>query len=135
MSWKPVGGRNLDSPWQRLYPMGFQPSTHRGGMPGLKRLATLLIAVTVTSLTGCGAMVARARIVGAETALGAARRAKADTKAIYEFTGATLYLEKAREEEAYGRYGNAIEWGGMAEQLAEKAKLASATAEPVPPSP
>ena len=101
-------------------------------MPGLKRIATLLAVAAVTLLTGCGAMVARARIVGAETAVGAARRAQAETKAIYEYTAATIYLEKAREEEAYGRFGNAIEWGGLAEQLAEKARLAAATAEPEP---
>lgn len=104
-------------------------------MPGFKRLVSVLLVSSVTTLTGCGAMVARARIVGAETALGAAKRAQADTKAIYEYTGATLYLEKAREEEAYGRFGNAIEWGGLAEQLAEKAKLASVSAEPPPEVP
>lgn len=108
-------------------------------MPDQKRLAKVLkavfVATTLMSLTGCGALVARARIVGAETALGSARRAQADTLAVYEYTGATLYLEKAREEESYGRFGNAIEWSGVAEDLAEKAKLASANAEPIHDAP
>lgn len=103
-------------------------------MPVHKRLAKVLTAAialtTAMSLTGCGSLVARARIVGAETALGSAKRSNADTLAVYEYTSATLYLEKAREEESYGRFGNAIEWGGIAEELAAKAKVASSTAEP-----
>lgn len=137
MSSTSAGAGDLDRPANHLYFRRFQPFSLRGGMPVYKRLAKVLTAVIVTttamSLTGCGSLVARARIVGAETALGSARRANADTLAIYEFTSATLYLEKAREEESYGRFGNAIEWGGLAEELAEKAKLASTNAEPLSP--
>lgn len=103
-------------------------------MKGSNRLARMCIAALcaalIVPLSGCGAVIARARIASAESALGSARRAKADSRAVYEFTSASLYLEKAREEEAYGRFGNAIEWSGLAEELAEKAKLASSSEEP-----
>lgn len=96
-----------------------------------RRISTALLLVgTLVAASGCGAVVARAKIVGAESALGSAKRAGADKKAIYEYTKATLYLEKAREEEAYARFGPAINYGGDAEILADQAKLNAATAEP-----
>lgn len=99
-------------------------------MTALRRTLFVLVLALAPALSGCGAAVARARIVGAETAVSAARRADAEKKATYEFTSSLIYLEKAREEEAYGRFGNAIEYGGLAEKLAEKAKLAASSAEP-----
>lgn len=92
-------------------------------------LATLLSS-------GCGAVIARTKIVSAEAALAGARLAGGDQKSVYEYTGAELYLEKAREEESYGRFGPAIDFGDTATKLADEAKLNAATAEPdSPPEP
>lgn len=100
-----------------------------------KRMAQAFLVVVAFAATGCGSFIARTKIVAATTAVGAARRADAEKKSPYEFTSAVLYLEKAREEEAYGRYGAAIEFGGQAETLADRAKLNAATAEPEAPPP
>ncbi len=99
-----------------------------------QRRLLFALAVAVVALTGggCGAFIARTKIVGAQSAVAAARRADAEKKSAYEFVAALLYLEKAREEEAYGRYGAAIDFGRQAEQLADKAKLNAATVEPEP---
>ncbi len=51
-----------------------------------------------------------------------ARRAGAETAAPYEFTSAVAYLDKAREEGAGAEYGNAIELGRRAEELALQAR-------------
>lgn len=98
-----------------------------------RRFGLLLFSVPLAmGASGCGAMVARAKIVGAETALVAARRADAEKKAPYDYMSAQLYLQKAREEEAYARFGPAIEFGGLAEKHAEQAKLSAGSAEPEP---
>ena len=99
-----------------------------------QRRSILALAVVLVALTGtgCGAFIARTKIVGAQSAVAAARRADAEKKSPYEFTSALLYLEKAREEEAYGRFGAAIQFGRQAEQLADKAKLNAATVDPEP---
>jgi hypothetical protein len=99
-------------------------------MPGQQRIGLGLLAGIALLGSGCGAFIARTKIVGAQTAVASAQLAESDKKSPYEYTGALLYLEKAREEEAYGRFGAAIEFGGKAEELADKAKLNAATAEP-----
>ncbi len=92
----------------------------------------LVLAALLSS--GCSALIARTKIVSAESALAEAKQAGAAEKSVYEYTGAELYLEKAREEEAYGRYGPAIDFGDTAEKLANEAKLNAATAEPPGPA-
>lgn len=94
--------------------------------------AGLILATLALPLSGCGAVVARARIVSAETAVAAAARADAEKKATYEYTSAVLYLEKAREEESSGRFGPAIRYAGSSTELAEKAKLDASAADPLP---
>lgn len=101
-------------------------------MVGRLRIGVPFLAAAALLTSGCGAFIARTKIVGAQTALSSAHRADAEKKSPYEYTGAQLYLEKAREEEAYGRYGAAIEFGGQSEQLADRAKLNAATAENEP---
>jgi hypothetical protein len=51
-----------------------------------------------------------------------ARRAGAETAAPYEYTSAVAYLDKAREEGGEAEYGNAIELGRRAEELALQAR-------------
>jgi len=94
--------------------------------------AALLGASSLSA--GCGAVIARTRVVGAESAVAAAARAGAEKKAPYEYTSALLYLEKAREEENCGRFGPAIEFGGVSSRHAEQARLKSSNADPRPES-
>lgn len=98
----------------------------------LRSIGYAMLAASLLS-SGCGAVIARSRIVSAEGAIAAAGRAGAERKAPYEYTSALLYLEKAREEEAYARFGAAIEFGTLGAQLAEKAKVNAETAEPAEP--
>jgi hypothetical protein len=107
---------------------------------GIRRtLVATAVGLLVLTSSGCGAFIARTKIVGASSAVAAARRADAERKSPYEYTSALLYLEKAREAEAYGRFGAAIEFGGESEKLADRAKLNASTAEreapPAPPEP
>lgn len=105
-------------------------------MSSLRRtVAAAILMASLASTTGCTALVAKSRIMAAEAALASARRAGAESKAVYEYTGAVIYLEKAREEEAYSRFGPAFEYGGLSEKLAEQAKLKAVASETVPPPP
>jgi hypothetical protein len=88
----------------------------------------LLVALTGT---GCSAIFARTRINDAMNAVTAADNAGAAKKAPYEYTNALLYLEKAREEEAYARFGPAMELSDTCSEFAEKAR-AVATGEARP---
>jgi hypothetical protein len=100
-------------------------------MSRLRRIAAVLALVAGATLSsGCGAVVARGRIIGAETAVAEATRAGADRKAVYQHTAAVLYLEKAREEESFARFGAAIRFGKKAQEFADNARLAAANAEP-----
>jgi len=58
----------------------------------------------------------------ASDAVEEARRAGAEAAAPYEYTSAVAYLAKAREEGAEAEYGNAIELGRRAEELALQAR-------------
>jgi len=58
----------------------------------------------------------------ASDAVEEARRAGAESTAPYEYTSAVAYLAKAREEGAEAEYGNAIELGRRAEELALQAR-------------
>jgi len=84
-----------------------------------------LLGVTLTIAftgTGCSAILARHRINAAVDALNSAQSADAEKKAPYEYTLAALYLEKAREEEAYARFGEALDLSDIAAQYAEQAQ-------------
>lgn len=80
-------------------------------------------------VSGCGATLARARISGAQAALAGATRAGADEHAPYEYTASLLYLEKAKELEAYARFGPAIHYGALSEKLAQQAREKATSAE------
>jgi hypothetical protein len=89
----------------------------------------------VLGSSGCGAFIARTKVVGATTAVAAAGRTDAEKSSPYEYVSSLLYLEKAREAEAYGRFGAAIEYGALAEQFADRARVNASTAEPETPPP
>ena len=81
------------------------------------------LLVVLCGSSGCGP----ARFLGqvndrAARAVAAATEANAAVLAPYEYTAATEYLRKAREEGAYAEYQVAIEFGRRAEDLAVRAR-------------
>lgn len=90
---------------------------------GARALGAAGIFVALVAGTGCGP----ARYVSqvgnkAPAALAAAKNAGAATHAPYEFTAASAYLAKAREEGAYAEYQLAVDYGRKAEELANRAR-------------
>jgi len=84
-------------------------------------LSALLLALVVAA--GCGPIGYMQQVHRrASDAVEEARRAGAETSAPYEYTSAVAYLAKAREEGAEAEYGNAIELGRRAEELALQAR-------------
>lgn len=91
----------------------------RGAVPLLGQA----LLVVLCGSAGCGP----ARFLGqvndkAAGAVAAAKEANAAVLAPYEYTAATEYLHKAREEGAYAEYQVAIEYGRRAEELAVRAR-------------
>lgn len=58
----------------------------------------------------------------ASSEVAAAKSANAEKYAPFEYTAAVEYLHKAREEEGYADHENAIKYGRLAKEHAEKAK-------------
>ena len=84
-----------------------------------RHLRSVWLLLAASTLAGCTSSVAAIRVWGAESSVATARRTDAPKQRPYEFTKAVLYLAKAQEEEAYGRYGAAFEYAGLAEALAD----------------
>jgi len=81
----------------------------------------MLLALVVAA--GCGPIGYMQQVHRrASDAVEEARRAGAESAAPYEYTSAVAYLAKAREEGAEAEYGNAIELGRHAEELALQAR-------------
>jgi len=84
-------------------------------------LPALVLAIAVA--TGCGPVGYMQQVHRrASEAVEEARRAGAESAAPYEYTSAVAYLAKAREEGSEAQYGNAIEMGRRAEELALQAR-------------
>jgi hypothetical protein len=73
-------------------------------------------------LAGCGPVQSTAYLLDAEVQLEAAQTAGADKYAPYEYTGAKLYITKAREEAGYSQYQVAVDFAKKASELATSAK-------------
>jgi hypothetical protein len=106
---------------------------------GLRALGAALGLVA-----GCGPIEYMSQVSGrAATALADAKRAGGEQFAPYEFTAATEYLRKAREEAGHSAYQVAIEYGREAEEMATRAEAiarerstkGSAARPPEPPPP
>lgn len=87
-----------------------------------KHTLTLIALLTVPGLTGCGPVMSSYLIVSAQAELDGAKAAEAEKYAIYEYTAATEYLDKAREEQGYADFGPSIDYGYKASELAKKAR-------------
>jgi hypothetical protein len=79
-----------------------------------------LAAITATT-TGCGPIISTYLIVGAQADLEGAQAAEAEKYAVYEYTAASEYLHKAREEQGYADFGPSIDFAYKAQDLAQKA--------------
>jgi len=86
-------------------------------------------AFAVTTESGCGPVEYLSQVTGrASRAVQAAKEAEAPKYAVYEYTAAEAYLEKAREEAGFAQYEQAIAYGRRAEELALRAQAKSRAA-------
>lgn len=102
----------------------------------LTKIAGLL---AIVATLGCGPIVSGVQIVNANIAVSAAETAGAKKYALYEYTAAREYLQKAREENAYSDFWAARTYADMALDYATKARkraetVAGAEQAPVLPS-
>lgn len=84
-------------------------------------LLALLVLIPMSG-GGCG-IKSTAYLVAADRAVQRAEERGAATDAAYEYTLALRYLEKAREESAHARYGDAITLAREAEGYADQAVI------------
>ncbi|MBX5484674.1 MAG: DUF4398 domain-containing protein [Myxococcaceae bacterium] len=102
----------------------------------MKRLLALF--TVLCGLAGCGPIQSTAFLLDADVALEAARTARAETYAPYEYTAAQLYLLKAREEVGYSDYEVAVDFAKKASKFANEARekaLSASANETTPPPP
>ena len=84
-------------------------------------VSQLLIALLVVCM-GCGPITAASKISDARAELVKAQKLEAPKYAPFEYQGAFLYLEKAREEEGYSYYQDAVDLASKAFTLAADAQ-------------
>lgn len=92
----------------------------------MRRVVVLFAVVVlglpiVSGLSGCGPLISTYLIVSAQADLDGAKAAEAEKYAVYEYTAASEYLHKAREEQGYSDFGPSIDFAYKAMDLAEKA--------------
>src|SRR6185503_16789286 len=88
----------------------------------MRRLAVFMAAVCVVASTaGCGPIISTYLVVAAQADLDGAKAAEAEKYAVYEYTAASEYLHKAREEQGFADFGPAIDFAYKAQDLAQKA--------------
>jgi hypothetical protein len=108
----------------------------------------LVLSILAASAAACGPTKSTAVIMDADVQLTAAKTAGAEKLAPYDYTAASQYLHKAREEQGYSDYEEAIDFAEKARSHATVAKqkamvaknngavpLGSPTVLPLPPAP
>lgn len=73
----------------------------------------------------CGPIQSTSHLLDAEVMIEAARTAKADKYAPYEWTAANLYIHKAREEVGYADFETAVDFAQKASKYATQARDAA----------
>lgn len=104
--------------------------------PRMLALIACVLSPALGLATACGPVQSTAFLIDAETMLEAATTAQAPRRAPYEFTAATLYLAKAKEEVGHSEYEQAVDYAKKAVDFATKARDAAVKAqkaEPVAP--
>lgn len=91
-----------------------------------------LVGLAFVVLAGCGQITSTAAINDARDAVERAAAVDAGTYAVYEFTSAEAYLDKAREEWATSDFQHALSYAQRALDFAEAA-LERAVASPSRP--
>ena len=82
----------------------------------------LLLGMLLFTTTGCGPIVSGVRILKADIALSEAQTAGAQESAVYEYTAAKVYLDKAREEHGYSDFWGARVYATKALKFGRQAK-------------
>lgn len=90
-------------------------------VPG-RRTGALVALVAFWLVAACGPIQSTPALSRADSAIERAAQERADTRAVYEFTLAVEYLEKAREEYGYARYRKAARYAEHAQAMAEQAE-------------
>ena len=85
-------------------------------------LAVVFAFAALPILGGCGPALSTYLIISAQTQLDGAKAADAEKYAIYEYTAATEYLAKSREEQGYADFGPSIDYAYRAQELARQAQ-------------
>ena len=97
------------------------------------RLSLLLGWVLLAS--ACGPIQSTAWLIDAHKSIDEARSQNAEAFAVYEWTRATLYFDKAREEAGYADYEQAVDYAKKAHAAALKAVEQSKTSPAPLPEP
>lgn len=87
-----------------------------------RRLPFALALAAIFPLGGCGPTLSTYLIISAQAELDGAKAADAEKHAVYEYTAASEYLAKAREEQGYADFGPAIDYAYKATELARQAQ-------------
>lgn len=93
-----------------------------------------MAALLTGFLSACGPIISTSALHDAAEAVDKARTVNAQTLAIYEFTSAEAYLEKAREEWGYSDYQHAIEYARRALEFADRARYRATQGPGTPPT-
>lgn len=92
-----------------------------GGRFIVRLCGGVLLVVSLVVLGGCGPVLATPEMAQAARAVETAEDAEADRFAVYEYTLAVSYLDKAREEWGHARYRKAYAYAERARVYAEEA--------------
>jgi hypothetical protein len=99
----------------------------------------ICVTLFLLACSGCTAVKSSTHLVQAEQAVTRAEQRNADDDAVYEFTMAMRYLEKAREENGYADYKDSTNLSKAAAEWAEKAvsvvEMGGSDYRPPPPPP
>lgn len=79
-------------------------------------------SLLLCGVSGCGPTTAHLAIADAQVAIEAARGARAETFAVFEFTCAVEHLRKAAEEEGYADFDAATRLAKASETFADEAR-------------
>ncbi len=88
----------------------------------------LLALLALATLAACGPIQSTAALIDADVEIEAARAAGAAQNATYEFTGAEVYLHKARELSGRAQYEAATRLALRSQSLAKDARKKAAAA-------
>lgn len=89
----------------------------------MSRSLAVLLAACLASATvamGCGSVSATGSLNDAERQLNEARGLQADTYAVYEYTRADSYFQKAKKLAGEGQFEQAAEYARASQSAAEK---------------